>query len=176
MHLTWPSTEQGLSLHRRLCAGEATASSDFAVAYTNVLGAWIQTKNPRADEDQCQDAAHRAILALIHCPSCYDPARGKMAAYLRSLNVLARRVECDPFFLAGLLADYAERENIDEAGLAAALGCNPEALTALRLCRAPRPDRVGFREDVDQIAAHFGLDADRLTAVVRGRSEALRRL
>jgi hypothetical protein len=83
MHLTWPSTEQGLSLHRRLCAGEATAPSDFAVAYTDILGAWIQTKNPRADEDQCQDAAHRAILAFIHRPSCYDPARGETAAYLR---------------------------------------------------------------------------------------------
>ena len=93
----------------------------------------------------------------------------------KSLNALARRVEGDPFFLAGLLADYADSESIDEAGLAAALGCDPEALTAIRLCRAPRPDRFGFREDVDQIAGRFGLDADRLAAVVR-RGEAIRRL
>jgi hypothetical protein len=93
----------------------------------------------------------------------------------KSLEALARRVENDPFFLAGLLADYAGSENLDDVGLAAALGCEPEALTAIRLCRAPRPDRDGFRQDVDQIAARFGLDADRLTAVVR-RGEALRRL
>jgi hypothetical protein len=93
----------------------------------------------------------------------------------KSLEALARRVEKDPFFLAGLLADYAGSENLNDAGLAAALRCEPETLTAIRLCRAPRPDLAGFRQDVDEIAARFGLDADRLTAVVR-RGETLRRL
>jgi hypothetical protein len=93
----------------------------------------------------------------------------------KSLEALARRVESDPFFLAGLLAEYARSESLDDIGLAAILDCELEALTAIRLCRAPRPDRDGFRQDVDQIAARFGLDADRLTAVVR-RGETLRRL
>jgi hypothetical protein len=93
----------------------------------------------------------------------------------KSLEALARRVEKDPLFLAGLLVEYAGSESLDDIGLAAALGCEPEALTAIRLCRAPRPDRAGFRQDVDEIAARFGLDADRLTAVVR-RGETLRRL
>jgi hypothetical protein len=93
----------------------------------------------------------------------------------KSLEALARRVESDPFFLAGLLAEYARSESLDDIGLAAILDCELEALTAIRLCRAPRPDRDGFRQDVDQIAARFGLDADRLTAVVR-LGESLRRL
>ncbi len=96
MLFSWPSAEQGLSFHRRLRDGEASAPSDFAVAYTDMLGAWLQAKYPRADEDHCQDAAHRAILAIIHRPNSYDPARGELAAYLQMsakgdlLNLLRR--------------------------------------------------------------------------------------
>ncbi len=84
-----------------------------------------------------------------------------------SLQRLARRVEADPLFLASLLAEYARAERLDDAQLAQALGCHPEDLTALRLCRAPRADPVGFREDVRLIAARFGLDEARLMQIVR---------
>jgi hypothetical protein len=84
---------------------------------------------------------------------------------------LARRVRDDPFFLASLLALYAESEGIDDAGLA----CPADTLTALRLCRAPREDAAGFREDIGRLAARFGVDADRLIEVVR-RGQALRRM
>jgi hypothetical protein len=88
-----------------------------------------------------------------------------------ALDALARKVQGDPFFLASLLALYARSEGLDDGGLAAALGCPPGKLTELRLCRAPRPDPAGFREDVAGIAAEFGLDADRLAgAVMRGRA------
>jgi hypothetical protein len=93
----------------------------------------------------------------------------------KSLQALARRVESDPFFLAGLLAEFARGEGLDDVGLAAAVGCRPEDLTGVRLCRAPRPGPRGFREDVDHIAARFGLDPDRLAVAVR-RGEAVRRL
>jgi hypothetical protein len=93
----------------------------------------------------------------------------------KSIESLARRVENDPFFLASLLADYARSEAMDDPRLAAALGCRPEDLAAVRLCRAPRPDREGFRADIDHIAARFKLDPDRLTEAVR-RGEAMRRL
>jgi hypothetical protein len=83
MRLLWPSAEQGLSLHRRLRDGEASAPSDFAVAYTDLLVAWLQAKNAGIDEDHCQDASHRAVLALIHRPDAYDPARAELAAYLQ---------------------------------------------------------------------------------------------
>jgi hypothetical protein len=92
-----------------------------------------------------------------------------------ALDALAKRVEGDPFFLAALLKVYAASEHLDDAGLAAALGCRPDALTGLRLCRAPRAEPRDFRADVARIADYFGLDEARLLAVLR-RAEALRAL
>jgi hypothetical protein len=83
MNFSWPSAMQGLYFHRRLCDREASAPSDFAVAYTDLLYAWLTAKNPGVDEAWCQDAVHRAVLALIHRPGSYDPARGGLAAYLQ---------------------------------------------------------------------------------------------
>jgi hypothetical protein len=91
------------------------------------------------------------------------------------LERLGRRVEQDQFFLASLLAEYARAERLDDSGLAQALGCQPETLTGIRLCRAPRPDPAGFREDLRQVAERFGLDVGRLRDVMR-EAEALRRL
>jgi RNA polymerase sigma factor (sigma-70 family) len=96
MPRSWPTDEQGRSLHRRLCDREASAPSDFAVAYADPLGAWLQAKNRGADEDQCQDAAHRALLALIHHPDSYNADHSELASYLRMsaqgdlLNLLRR--------------------------------------------------------------------------------------
>jgi hypothetical protein len=81
------------------------------------------------------------------------------------LDWLAQRVEADPFFLGSVLALYAESEGLDDAGLATALGCPPEALSRLKLCRPPRPDRFG--DDITALATHFGLDFNRLAAAVR---------
>lgn len=89
------------------------------------------------------------------------------------LDALARRVQSDPAFLAAALADYARSERLDERGLAAALGCPPEQLSALRLCRRPRAEPAGqFRRDVEQIGARFGVRADVLAEAVR-RADAL---
>jgi hypothetical protein len=91
------------------------------------------------------------------------------------LKRLARRVEADPHFLASLLAEYARAEGLDDIGLARELNCRAEDLTGVRLCRAPRPDTAGCREDVRRVADRFGLAADRLLEIVR-QVEALRRL
>jgi hypothetical protein len=80
---------------------------------------------------------------------------------------LAERVADDPFFLASLLAVYAHGEELDDAGLAARLGCAPEQLPLVRLCRAPRRDPAGRREDVAAIAGHFGLDEGVLMEAVK---------
>ena len=89
------------------------------------------------------------------------------------LDALARRVQTDPAFLAAALADYACSERLDEHGLAAALGCPPEQLSPLRLCRRPRAEPAGqLRRDVEQIAARFGVRADVLAEAVR-RSDVL---
>lgn len=84
-----------------------------------------------------------------------------------SVARLAARAGVDPFFLAFALAEYAEAEGLDEAALAAALGTTPAVLPHVRLCRAPRADADGFREDVTRIAGKFGLNADTLAAVAR---------
>lgn len=93
----------------------------------------------------------------------------------KSLEALARRVANDPFFLASVLAAYARSEHLDDAGLAETLGCSAAVLTALRLCRAPRPAPRAFQQDVDRLAERFGVDADRLAEVVR-YGQALPRL
>ena len=84
-----------------------------------------------------------------------------------SVARLARRVAIDPFFFAFALAEYAAAEGLDEAGLAAALGCSPDRLPHVRLCRAPRADPDGFREDVDRIAGAVGLARDAVATIAR---------
>jgi hypothetical protein len=84
-----------------------------------------------------------------------------------ALNALAARAAGDPFFLASLLATYARSEELDDARLAAALGCPVTELTMIRLCRAPRTDPKEFWEDIHQVAGRFGLSPDRLAEVVR---------
>jgi hypothetical protein len=84
-----------------------------------------------------------------------------------ALDALAARAAGDPFFLASLLAAYARSEELDDAGLATALGCPVTELAMIRLCRVPRTDPKEFWEDVHQVAGRFGLNADRLAEVVR---------
>jgi hypothetical protein len=83
------------------------------------------------------------------------------------LDRLARRVESDPFFLAAPLARYAASNRLDEDALAERLGCDRASLTHLRLCRSPEPMPPQFFKDVQQIAARFALDPDRLAEIVR---------
>ncbi len=91
------------------------------------------------------------------------------------LAAFARRVADDPFFLASALRDYAQSEGLDDAGLAARLGCSAETLDRLRLCRRPRPEPAEFRADVDRIAERFGVDPTALAEVVR-RADVLAEL
>jgi hypothetical protein len=91
------------------------------------------------------------------------------------IDQFARVAASDPFFLGSALADYAASEHLDDAGLAAALGCQEELLTPLRLCRRPRPEPALFRADIAAIVGRFAVNADRLSEMVR-RSDALIRL
>lgn len=89
-----------------------------------------------------------------------------------SLEALARRVQDDPDFLASALADYARSEGLDDAELAARLGCDVRQLSMLRLCRRPRPEPDRLQRDVARIAAAFTLDETALLEAVR-RADAL---
>lgn len=83
------------------------------------------------------------------------------------LRRAAERAAERPFFLAATLLPYARAEGLDDAALAARLGCAPEALPRLLLCRQPRPEPGAFRDDVERIAAAFGLAAPHLANVLR---------
>jgi hypothetical protein len=83
------------------------------------------------------------------------------------LDALACRAERDKFFLASALADYARSERLGERELAAALGCAPDTLARLRLCRRPHGEVPRFRRDVEQIASRFGVVLEVLVRIVR---------
>lgn len=91
------------------------------------------------------------------------------------LEHMANRVADDPFFLARPLAEYARSERLDDASLASRLGCRPEELARLRLCRAPLCGEAEFRADVTRVAAAFGIDPGILADAVR-HGEGLARL
>jgi hypothetical protein len=92
-----------------------------------------------------------------------------------SLLALIARARTDPHFLASLLQVYAETQNLDDAGLVAWLGCAPEDLPMLQLCRPPRTDNAGFREDVELICKRFHIEPTRLADCVK-RARTLLRL
>ncbi len=83
------------------------------------------------------------------------------------LRRAADRAAGRPFFLAAALLPYARAERLDDAGLAARLGCSVEVLPRLLLCRRPRPEPGAFRGDVERLATAFGLDVTALAATVR---------
>ncbi len=95
--------------------------------------------------------------------------RSRHEAHLESL---AKRLESDPSFLACALRSFATSQKLDEAGLASTLGCSPETLTALRLCRMPRDDH--FKEDMDTIARRFNIDRNTLASATRHGQVTLR--
>jgi len=83
------------------------------------------------------------------------------------LDELARRLERDPFFLACPLRVFAASADLEDMQLAAKLGCSPDDLDRLRLCRAPAGEPKEFQREIQLIADHFHLDADALMSAVR---------
>jgi hypothetical protein len=83
------------------------------------------------------------------------------------LERLAKRVEDDPAFLAAALKQYADSEELNPAGLAGRLGCPARILPQIYLCLMPRTNAPHFRQDIEQIASRFALDADVLAEAVR---------
>lgn len=88
------------------------------------------------------------------------------------MAALAQRVQDDDFFLASALALYARTEQLGDQSLAEVLGCDVEALNLLRICRRPRTDDVGFRQDLQRISNHFDVQIGILAEAIR-RAEAL---
>jgi hypothetical protein len=89
-----------------------------------------------------------------------------MNDYKPSLDRLAALARERPTLLASLFVAYREQEGLDEDGLAAFLGCAPEMLPRLALCRRPR-QAPHFREDVERIASYAHANAIQLARLVR---------
>jgi hypothetical protein len=88
-------------------------------------------------------------------------------AVAERIEALALRVREDPFFLASALEEYARSEEMAWEDLAGVLGCAPEQLGPLGLCRRPRSGDAAFLDEIARIAERFDLDMDALTAIAR---------
>lgn len=84
----------------------------------------------------------------------------------------AARAEEDTFFVASTLATFRTLQSMDNAGLAAYLGCTEVALSRLALCRRPAEEGPMFREEVERIAQHTGCNAGSLVNILRAASVA----
>lgn len=91
------------------------------------------------------------------------------------LRRAAERASARPFYLASALQALAHAERLDDAELAARLGCDMDRLPALLLCRRPTGEGAMFRADVEAIADRFGVSAAGLAQMLR-RADALVRL
>ena len=78
---------------------------------------------------------------------------------------LAARLEDDPSMMAWVLAQYREAEDKDDRLMALTLGIEDDLLPHLALCKRPREDL--FRDDIQSIAEHIGMDPAPLAEVVR---------
>jgi hypothetical protein len=86
------------------------------------------------------------------------------ARYLRVAAELAAR---RPLFLARDLAEFRALHGFSEVDLAAWLGCAPERLPGLALCRRPALRGPGFRRDVQKISDYVGIRPERLAELLR---------
>ena len=84
-----------------------------------------------------------------------------------SLQHAARRAAHHPFFLAGVLLAYQEAHKMNDHALASFLGCAPDDLPRLALCRRPRAAPPEFRADLAHLAARFHLRAEQLANLLR---------
>ncbi len=79
---------------------------------------------------------------------------------------ISRLASKDPFYLGWHFARYLELKGANAVDLSNELGCLPDTINSMSLCRSPRkPPR--FREDIERVADRFQVKADKLMDVVR---------
>lgn len=83
------------------------------------------------------------------------------------LQWAAKRTAEEPQLLGYDLSEYRMFNDATEDDLAAALECPRDALVCLALCRRPNPNAPSFRVDIEQIALHCGVSAQKLAALLR---------
>lgn len=84
------------------------------------------------------------------------------------LKQAASRAADSDYFLAKVFRTYEKIERLTSSTIAHHLGCTPETLIRVALCRRPYSDDPGrFKADIERIAEHFNLDAPKLANLVR---------
>ncbi|MBA4192345.1 MAG: hypothetical protein C0467_30610 [Planctomycetaceae bacterium] len=85
MSNTWPAPADAAAIFQRLLAGgDPVAKSDFAVAFLDLLVAFLRATHPHEDDHALFTAAEDALLSVMNKPSVFDPTRGTdLAAFLR---------------------------------------------------------------------------------------------
>jgi hypothetical protein len=73
----------------------------------------------------------------------------------------------DPFYLGWHLVRYSEMRKMKLTEVGRELGCLPEMLNSISLCRAPRLEPPHFRSDIERVADRFQVRADSLMRIVR---------
>jgi hypothetical protein len=84
-----------------------------------------------------------------------------------ALAYAAQRAVQHEFFLAGILHEYQQANQLDDDGLAKFLGCHINDLSRLALCRRPVPEQKAFMRDIEHLAQRFHLNGDQLAIIVR---------
>ncbi len=85
-------------------------------------------------------------------------------------NALAHAVQravSHEFFLAGILHEYQQANQLDDDALAELLGCHLNDLPRLALCRRPATEQNAFIQDIEHLAQRFHLHGDQLAIVIR---------
>lgn len=83
------------------------------------------------------------------------------------LQWAAKRAAEETLLLGYDLREYQELHEATEDDLAGFLDCPPKALVCLSLCRRPDPAAQSFRVNVEQIALHCGVNAQKLATLLR---------
>ena len=83
------------------------------------------------------------------------------------LRWAAKRAADEDFLLGYDLQEYRELHEATEDDVASVLDCSSDALICLSLCRRPDLSAQSFRADVEQIAAHCRVNAQKLAALLR---------
>jgi hypothetical protein len=85
-----------------------------------------------------------------------------------AMEILVERVAGDPRFIGAALAEAGLLH--DRTAAAARLGCSPEQIPRLALCRRPDPTNERFADDVRRIAEFVRCDPVRLRDLLRETS------
>jgi len=80
---------------------------------------------------------------------------------------MSRLASDDPFYMGWHLARYSEMKGLSVAELGKELGCLPDTVNSISLCRAPRSEPPHFQDDIERVADRFQVRADKLVGIVR---------